>query len=142
MLSRIADSLFWMNRYMERSASLLRLARTHNILRMDKDTGAVTWRPVLELYSLNEKEIAALEANTEKVLSELLVSETNINSLKTLINKARENARGATRCNCDWLSGKFSNEVRNLKPPVKDSAIVIYHSGRVHQGSFHRVVFL
>jgi uncharacterized alpha-E superfamily protein len=36
MLSRIADSLFWMNRYMERSGCLLRLARTHYILCMDK----------------------------------------------------------------------------------------------------------
>src|SRR6187431_1210684 len=96
MLSRIADSLFWMNRYMERSGSLLRLARTHYILCMDKDTGAVTWRPVLQLYaSMHGDEIGSLECNTEKVLSELLVNDSNFNSLKAIINKARENARGA-----------------------------------------------
>ena len=85
MLSRIADSLFWMNRYMERSGCLLRVARTHYILCMDMDKGAVTWRPVLQLYSsAGENEITALETQTEEVLSELFVNDNNINSLGTI----------------------------------------------------------
>jgi len=35
MLSRIADSLFWLNRYMERADSLLRVVRTNYILSFD-----------------------------------------------------------------------------------------------------------
>ncbi len=37
MLSRIADSLFWLNRYMERSDCLLRVIRTNYILSFDTD---------------------------------------------------------------------------------------------------------
>ena len=37
MLSRIADSLFWLNRYMERADGMLRLAGTHYIFSLDKD---------------------------------------------------------------------------------------------------------
>jgi uncharacterized alpha-E superfamily protein len=36
MLSRIADSLFWLNRYMERSDGLIRGIKTHYILLLDK----------------------------------------------------------------------------------------------------------
>jgi len=35
MLSRIADSLFWLNRYMERSDCLLRVIHTNYILSFD-----------------------------------------------------------------------------------------------------------
>jgi uncharacterized alpha-E superfamily protein len=37
MLSRIADSLFWLSRYMERADGLLRLTSTHYIFSLDKD---------------------------------------------------------------------------------------------------------
>jgi uncharacterized alpha-E superfamily protein len=36
MLSRIADSLFWLNRYMERADGLLRSMKTNYILSLDK----------------------------------------------------------------------------------------------------------
>ena len=37
MLSRIADSLFWLNRYLERTEGMLRLMRTNYVLSLDKD---------------------------------------------------------------------------------------------------------
>lgn len=97
MLSRIADSLYWMNRYMERADGLLRSTATNYILGMDKDaSGSMTWNGVLEVFStIPAKEIMKLENNTEAVLKKLLVDASNDNSLRTIINKARENARGA-----------------------------------------------
>lgn len=51
MLSRIADSLFWLNRYMERSDCLLRVIRTHYILSFDADQSAgFSWKEVLDLF--------------------------------------------------------------------------------------------
>ncbi len=42
MLSRIADSLFWLNRYMERTDSLVRLISVHYILSLDKGISSPT----------------------------------------------------------------------------------------------------
>lgn len=45
MLSRIADALFWMNRYMERAEGLLRTVRTNYILSLDKSPyGVHSWQ--------------------------------------------------------------------------------------------------
>lgn len=96
MLSRIADSMYWLSRYMERIDGLLRLSSIHYSLSLDKDVNRnITWKPVLETFALiNSAEIDALDNDTEAVLRMLLMDTSNTNSLKSLINKARENARG------------------------------------------------
>ncbi len=96
MLSRIADSMFWLNRYMERAEGLLRVLYTNYVLSFDKGPyGVHSWKPVLEMFStLKEEEIKNLEYNTAETLQYLVTNSKNINSLRSLINKARENARG------------------------------------------------
>lgn len=96
MLSRIADSLFWLNRYMERADGLLRVTYTNYILSLDKGVNNnITWRPALEIFTyLEEPQIAALENDTDAVLKLLVTDTTNLNSLKVILTKARENARG------------------------------------------------
>lgn len=96
MLSRIADSLFWLNRYMERADALLRVASTHYILSLDKDVhGSLTWKPVLEMYTaLAPEDIANIENDTIASLKKLMTDTENANSLRNLVARARENARG------------------------------------------------
>ncbi|MFN8264655.1 MAG: alpha-E domain-containing protein [Chitinophagaceae bacterium] len=95
MLSRIADSLFWLNRYMERSEGLLRVIHTNYILSLDDGTANLSWRPILELFSnANEEQVNELEFQTNKAIQYLIAGERNNNSLKEIIGKARENARG------------------------------------------------
>lgn len=96
MLSRIADSLFWLNRYMERADGILRVVRTNYIFALDKGISTnITWRPVLETYTTcNEEEIFSMENDTEAVLKKLIIDTNNNNSIKIIINRARENARG------------------------------------------------
>lgn len=96
MLSRIADSLFWLNRYMERADGLLRVTYTNYILSLDKGVNNnITWRPALEIFTyLEEPQIAALENDTDSVLKLLIKDTANLNSLKVILTKARENARG------------------------------------------------
>ena len=61
MLSRIADSLFWLNRYMERADGLLRVTTTHYILSLDKDVnGNLTWKPLLEMFTRDTPEELSL----------------------------------------------------------------------------------
>jgi uncharacterized alpha-E superfamily protein len=96
MLSRIADSLFWLNRYMERADGILRLLKTSYILSFDKvQTGHITWEPTLQIFtSLSPEEIEILKENDAAVLQYILTDANNLNSLKVIITKARENARG------------------------------------------------
>lgn len=97
MLSRIADSLFWLNRYLERSDSLVRLVYVHYILSMDRSADSNnSWRPVLELCTaMGSDEITTIETNAPAVLKKILLDESNPNSIRCLVNRARENARGA-----------------------------------------------
>ena len=93
MLSRIADSLFWLNRYMERADGMLRVTRTNYIMSLDS---SLTWRPALNIFSkADEEECTRLESNTPAALNKLLVDSENVNSLRVIVTRARENARGA-----------------------------------------------
>lgn len=96
MLSRIADSLFWLSRYMERSDGLIRGTKTNYILLLDKGINKnLNWKPMLECFTYcSKEEIEELKDNTEEALQTLLLKPTNTNSLKTIVGKARENARG------------------------------------------------
>lgn len=96
MLSRIADSLYWLNRYMERADGLLRVTATHYILSLDKDVnGNLTWRPLLEMFTQDPPEtLTPLENDPEASLRRLLTDMDNSNSLKVIVTRARENARG------------------------------------------------
>jgi uncharacterized alpha-E superfamily protein len=112
MLSRIADSLFWLNRYMERVDGMLRLASTHYIFSLDKDVSVTsTWKPVMEIFTdYDEEYLNTIENNTEECLRRLLLDSSNANCLKTLINKARENARGAQ----DHITKEVWEEVNQI----------------------------
>ncbi|MDB5207473.1 MAG: hypothetical protein JWR72_2548 [Flavisolibacter sp.] len=122
MLSRIADSLFWMNRYMERADGLLRLTRTNYILGMDTAVnGAMTWKPVLEIFEVSpEHEITLIQNNTEEALKRILVDVGNDNSLKSLVKRARENARGAQ----DHLAKEVWEEINQLFHLVNNPSIL------------------
>ncbi len=96
MLSRIADSMFWMNRYLERSEGLLRMLMTSYVLSLDKgNSGVKSWEPVMKIYSgLSNEKQQDISSNPNQVIAYLLLDSSNENSLKSILNKARENARG------------------------------------------------
>jgi len=104
--------MFWLNRYMERADGMLRLASTHYILTLDKDSSrATTWKSVLEIFTDSEENyLRSIENNTELSLKRLLVDNTNPNCLKLLVNRARENARGVQ----DHITKEVWEEVNQL----------------------------
>ncbi len=93
MLSRVADSVFWMARYMERTTGILRLLRTNFISSQD-EVKDFSWNQVLANYSgLNAEEAALLSTDSRKVLQHLLLERENPASVINNITRARENAR-------------------------------------------------
>ncbi|TXT33287.1 MAG: hypothetical protein FD136_979 [Chitinophagaceae bacterium] len=96
MLSRIADSLYWLHRYMERADGMLRLLKTSYILSFDKvQASGITWQTALEVFTtLKPEEIELLKENDAASLKYLVADTKNTNSLRCIITRARENARG------------------------------------------------
>lgn len=97
MLSRTADSLYWMNRYMERADELIRTLRIGFIASFDVNKEEpYSWESVLSIFSNKDDETCkALAFKANDVLRLLMHNMDDLNSLKMMITRARENARGA-----------------------------------------------
>ncbi|HEY6142246.1 MAG TPA: alpha-E domain-containing protein [Flavobacterium sp.] len=97
MLSRVADGMFWLNRYMERADGMLLTLRTFYILSLDKEMNdSQGYKPLLEYYTdLSKNQIVQSQYDTNFVLKYIICDNQNHNSVKNLVIKARENARGS-----------------------------------------------
>ncbi len=96
MLSRIADSLFWLNRYVERTDGILRALEINSVLSLDQYSGQTfSWRPTLKVFTnLPDEVIDIIQYNNSAVLEFMITDKANTYSLHQVILKARENARG------------------------------------------------
>ncbi len=93
MLSRVADSLFWMNRYMERTDGILRMLKTNYALSQD-DLQYFSWQPALKIFTyLTEEEAAKIACQGRTVLQYMVSDKENPNSVLNIVTQARENAR-------------------------------------------------
>lgn len=93
MLSRVADSVFWMARYMERTNGMLRILRTNYISSQD-EVRDFNWQTLLRNYSdAPAAEVEEIGNQSVKVLSHLLLDRHNGSSVINNITRARENAR-------------------------------------------------
>jgi uncharacterized alpha-E superfamily protein len=111
MLSRIADSLFWMNRYMERNDCLLRTVRTNYILSFDTDqqTG-FTSQDMVRLFTTDAEAVTTYGSDIISSLQYLISNTKNLNSSKVLVTKARENARGVQ----DYITKEVWEQVNQV----------------------------
>jgi uncharacterized alpha-E superfamily protein len=97
MLSRTADSLFWMARYTERAENTARMLDVHvqtALLPQSTDDAEQGWRAVLGiselLYGYNQK----YDALTQKDVINFMVRDpSNPSSIASCLKQARENAR-------------------------------------------------
>lgn len=99
MLSRIADNLFWMSRYLERANSTSRLIGinlVHMVETEDALPEAAQWRPMLSITG-NEANFGALhpggEIRAEAAIDYLTREPGNPSSVLNCLRLARENAR-------------------------------------------------
>ena len=95
MLSRAADSLYWMNRYIERAENVARILDVNLQLMLDLSVNsAEQWEPLLRTtgdHSLFQERFD--EATTENVVAFLTFDSGNPNSIFSCLRMARENAR-------------------------------------------------
>ena len=96
MLSRTADHLFWMSRYIERAENLARLLDVTwqmSMVPQSEDAANQNWHAVITLNSLDEAFAAKYPAvNAENVLRFMVSDADNYSSIYSCLRLARENA--------------------------------------------------
>lgn len=95
MLSRVADSLYWMSRYLERAEHTARLLDVSLNLLLDEagDDGAVSWRRLLKSLDTPAPATSGGADDGYAVAYTMAFDNDNINSIVRCIAAARENAR-------------------------------------------------
>jgi len=97
MLSRTADHLFWMARYMERAentARMLGVSYEMSLLPQSRDAAEQGWRGLLSISELTAsfaKRFA--EVTARDVMDFMIRDESNPSSILSCVHAARENAR-------------------------------------------------
>lgn len=95
MLSRVADSIYWMSRYVERAENVARFMDVNLKLMLDAPEGlGQQWQPLVNI-SGDDKDFAVRyhEANEQNVMHFLTFDRENPNSILSCLCAARENAR-------------------------------------------------
>jgi uncharacterized alpha-E superfamily protein len=100
MLSRVADNLYWLGRYLQRAENTARLINVHANLLLDlPKTVTIGWLPMLEIAGADELFRATGQEPTEdNVVRFLLVDERNPGAIFSSLNFAREIARVTRDC--------------------------------------------
>lgn len=95
MLSRVADSLYWINRYLERAENISRFVEVSEAMALDCPPGsAEPWLPLVDATGDRRSFDQSYPAGTPKdVIRFLLLDRDNPNSIISCIAAARENAR-------------------------------------------------
>ncbi len=100
MLSRVAECLFWMSRYIERAENNARILEVNLQLMLDFESQSEAtvrqhWAPIIN--SLEDQELFHefyQEADGDSVVEFVTFEQKNPNSIYSCLARARENARG------------------------------------------------
>jgi uncharacterized alpha-E superfamily protein len=96
MLSRVADSIYWMGRYVERAENVARIVDVNLQLMMDSpDYTGQQWEPLVNISGDHEDFAKRFgnAASQENVLKFLAFDYENPNSIVSCLRAARHNAR-------------------------------------------------
>ena len=116
MLSRVANSLYWMNRYLERADNTARLVDVNLQLLLDHralDEKALAghWIPIVQSAGDENLFTSLHKRATGKTVTEFLVFQPeNTNSILAAVTQARENARMVR----DQITSEVWEEINRL----------------------------
>ncbi|WP_163835591.1 alpha-E domain-containing protein [Spartinivicinus ruber] len=95
MLSRVAETLYWMARYVERAENIARLINVNNLLLMDLPKGvSAGWEPLIDIIGNREPFLELYDDFSENnVLEYLVIDKNNPSSILRSLLAARDNTR-------------------------------------------------
>ena len=131
MLSRVAENIFWMARYIERAENTARLIMVNTNLLLDLPKGIqLGWYPIIEILGCQENYRDLNEDFEERsVLKYLIADIHSTNSILYSLNQARENARTIR----DIIPRESWEMINDLYFLAKTNA----HSGYSKKGRYH-----
>ncbi len=119
MLSRVADSIYWLNRYIERAENVARFVDVNLNLLLDSPVGIQQqWQPIvittgdLELFQQRYG-----EATDKNVIQFLTFDRNYPNSILSCLRSARENARSIR----EIISSEMWEQVNEFYMMVRDA---------------------
>lgn len=134
MLSRVAEQLYWMARYMERAENTARLVTVHGNLLLDLPRAIrLGWEPLIEItgnHDLFKEHHRGFSEQT--VVSFLLQEEANPSSVLSCLTQAREN----TRISRDILPREAWEHINDLYLMARRNA-----AGAIARRGRHRFVW-
>ncbi len=118
MLSRVADSVYWMSRYVERAENVARYVDVSLHLILDLPGGlAEQWEPVVRVTGdYGQFASRYQEANKENVIEFLTFDRENASSIVSCLRTARENARSIR----EIISSEMWEELNDFYLAVHD----------------------
>lgn len=120
MLSRTADAIYWLGRYVERAENVARFVDVNFTLALDlPQASASQWKPMV-LTTGDESEFTDRydEFNEKNVVQFLTFDRENPNSILSCLWKARENARTVR----DTISSELWEQVNHFYLFVKNAS--------------------
>jgi len=116
MLSRVADSLFWLGRYIERAENNSRILDVNLQVTLDNENSGdesdrISWEPILatlEDLKLFKKLYAV--TNADAVCEFVTFAKENPNSIRSCVTAARENARTVR----EYISSEMWERINSL----------------------------
>ncbi|NNC49843.1 MAG: alpha-E domain-containing protein [Flaviramulus sp.] len=90
MLSRVANNLIWLDRYMERGNGILSLLKVNFYANQDSPE-LFSWSPIIKNFTTYDNEFYTEDAI--ECIDFMVFNTDNSNSILNIVTKARENAR-------------------------------------------------
>jgi len=120
MLSRVADSVYWMSCYVERAESLARIVGANFTLALDAPvSGESIWDALVKTTGDHEEFTEAYGPVTrDNVVRFLTLDEKNPNSVISCLSAARENARSVR----EIIASEMWEQINTLYLMVRDVA--------------------
>ena len=119
MLSRVASSIYWLNRYIERAENYARFIEVNLNLSLDLPRGTIEqWEPLVATTGDHEAFVGRYgKATKDNVLHFLIADHENANSILSCLLGARENARSVR----EIISSEMWEQVNRFYLMVKDA---------------------
>lgn len=120
MLSRVADAIYWIFRYVERAENVARFIDVNLHLMLDMPNGrAAQWSPLITVTGDNEYFFSRFDVASQENVIQFLTSDTQyLNSILSCITMARENARSVR----EIVSSEIWEQINRFYLMVKDAS--------------------
>ncbi len=131
MLSRVADSLYWMARYLERAEHTARMLDVNLNLMLDEDpeNGDQRWRRLLESLDITKQDGPPADADATQITHFLTLDLDSSSSILSSIAYARNNARQLR----EHISSEMWEQLNRLFLELRRETSESLWSGQPHE---------